>query len=56
VAHKLMFTADFTAPIVAHRFASSVVTPWGYKAGGRSYATYILLHDLPSSTRFLPYC
>jgi hypothetical protein len=30
-------------------FASSVVTPLGYKAGGRSYATYIFVQDFPIS-------
>jgi hypothetical protein len=28
----------FTAPVRAHRFASLVLTPWGYKAGGRPCA------------------
>jgi hypothetical protein len=34
---------------VPSRFASLVITSWGYKAGGRSYATYIFLQDLPPS-------
>jgi hypothetical protein len=33
----------FTMPVRAHRFASSVVTPWGYKAGGRPCT---ILHPL----------
>jgi hypothetical protein len=45
----------FTVPTEPNRFTSSVVTPWGYKAGGRSYATYIFPHDLPLSLRLLPY-
>jgi hypothetical protein len=35
--------------------ASSVITPWGYKAGDHSCATYIIPHDLPPSSHFLPY-
>jgi hypothetical protein len=31
----------FIALATARRFASSVVTPWGYKASGRSYAQFI---------------
>jgi hypothetical protein len=30
---KIIFTAPFIAPAEPRRFASSVVTPWGYKAG-----------------------
>jgi hypothetical protein len=37
VACKLVFTAPFTVSVRAYRFASSGVTPWGYKAGNRSY-------------------
>jgi hypothetical protein len=39
-------------PVEPSRFAYSVVTPRGYKAGGRSYLTYIFPHDLPPSSRF----
>jgi hypothetical protein len=42
-------------PIEPSRFASLVVTSWDYKAGGRSYTTYIFPHDLPSSLCLLPY-
>jgi hypothetical protein len=28
----------FTVPVRAHHFASSVVTPWGYKTGGHPCA------------------
>jgi hypothetical protein len=45
----------FTASVVCSRVASSVGTPRGYKADGHSCATYILLHDLPSSPGLLPY-
>jgi hypothetical protein len=45
----------FTMPTEPSHFASLVVTLWGYKAGGRSCATYILLHDLPPSPRLIPY-
>jgi hypothetical protein len=34
----------FTAPARARRFASSVVTPRGYKAGGRSYVQHTSSH------------
>jgi hypothetical protein len=46
----------FTVFVRAHHFASSVVTPHGYKAGIRPPTrTYVLSHDLPSSHRLLPY-
>jgi hypothetical protein len=35
---KLVFTTPFIAPAGPSPFASSVVTPWVYIAGGRSYA------------------
>jgi hypothetical protein len=44
----------FTAPAEPSRFASSVTMLQGYKASGRSYATYIFLHDLPPSLRLFP--
>jgi hypothetical protein len=45
----------FTTPMEPSHFASSVITPQGYKAGGHSYATYLFPHDLPLSPCFLPY-
>jgi hypothetical protein len=51
MTHKLVFTA----PMELGRFASSVITPRGYTAGGGSCATYIFPHNLPLSPRFLPY-
>jgi hypothetical protein len=45
----------FTASVEPSRFASSVVTPRGYKTSGRSYAIYIFPHDLPPSLRLLSY-
>jgi hypothetical protein len=50
MTHKIIFTA----PIKPNRFAL-VVTPSSYEAGGRSYATYIFLHDIPPFLRLLPY-
>jgi hypothetical protein len=51
-AHK----HGFTAPVRAHRFASSVVTPRAYKAGGRPCAnlcplTRTLIASTPPSLR-----
>jgi hypothetical protein len=37
-----------------NHFASSVVTSWGYKAGDRSCATYIFLHDFHHSSNSFP--
>jgi hypothetical protein len=45
----------FTVPVDPSRFASSVVTLWGYKVGGHSYTTYIFPDDLPLSPTLLPY-
>jgi hypothetical protein len=45
----------FTAPVRARHFASSVITPLGYKASGHPCATYVLFHDLPLPPRLLPY-
>jgi hypothetical protein len=45
----------FTAPAELSRFASTVATLLGYNIGGRTYATYILPHNLSSSPHFLPY-
>jgi hypothetical protein len=45
----------FTMPAELSRFASSVATPRGYKAGSCSCAAYISPHDLPPSPRLLPY-
>jgi hypothetical protein len=43
----------FTVPAGAHRFASLIVTPWGYKAGDRSCAQptspRTISHRLPTS-------
>jgi hypothetical protein len=43
----------FTMLTRAHHFASSVVTPWGYKTSGRSYAqpmsSHTISHRLPAS-------
>jgi hypothetical protein len=36
----------FTSLAKRHRFASSVVTPWGYKAGGCSYAQPMFSHTI----------
>jgi hypothetical protein len=55
VTHKLIFTMHFYCTAEPSRFVSLVVTPRGYKAGGRSCATYFFLHDLPPSPRLLPY-
>jgi hypothetical protein len=44
---KIIFTVLFTIPVEPSRFASRCLTSWGHKAGGRSYATYILPHDIP---------
>jgi hypothetical protein len=55
VTCKLIFTAPFTALAKPSHFTSSVVTLQGYKVGGRSCVIYILLHDLPPSSRLLPY-
>jgi hypothetical protein len=35
---KLVFTTPFYSTCRAQPFASSIVTPWVYIAGGRSYA------------------
>jgi hypothetical protein len=45
----------FTMPVDPTHFASSIITPQGYKDGGRSYATYVFPHNFPPSHRFLPY-
>jgi hypothetical protein len=52
---QLFLLRLFTVPAEPSCFASSVVTPRGYKAGGSSYATYIFPDDLPPSPRLLPY-
>jgi hypothetical protein len=43
----------FTVPVELSRFASSVITPRGYKTGDRSCATYILPYDLPPPSLWL---
>jgi hypothetical protein len=55
MTHKIILLRFFTVPVEPSSFASSVVTPWGYKAGGFSYATYNFPHDLPPSLHLLPY-
>jgi hypothetical protein len=52
---SLFLLCPFTASAEPSCFASSVATPRDYKAGDHSCATYILLHNLPSSPRLLPY-
>jgi hypothetical protein len=52
--HMIVFTAPFCYACGVQPFASSIVTPQGYKAGGHSYATYIFPHDLPWSLCPLP--
>jgi hypothetical protein len=42
MTHKIIFT--FTAPVELSRFASSVVTPWGYKAS-------VVIPAQPTSSR-----
>jgi hypothetical protein len=42
-------------PAEPSSFASSIVTPQGYKAGDHSCTTYIFLYDLPPSPSLLPY-
>jgi hypothetical protein len=44
----------FTAPLRDHRFASSVVTPRGYKVGGRLTQTYVLSNELLMPPHLLP--
>jgi hypothetical protein len=44
----------FTAPIRACRFASSVVTPWGYKAGGRPCTNLSPLAAIPVTSFSAP--
>jgi hypothetical protein len=44
----------FTAPVRAHYFASSAVTPQGYKPGAHAHA-YVLSHELLSPPRLCPY-
>jgi hypothetical protein len=48
MTHKIVFTSPFYRAAEPSRFASSVITPRGYKVGRRSYATYIFPHDIPS--------
>jgi hypothetical protein len=45
----------FTTPTEPNSFASSVVTPRGYKVGDRSCATYIFPHNIPPLLHLLPY-
>jgi hypothetical protein len=52
---KIIFTAPFFVPVERSRFASFVVTPRGYKAGGLSCATYISAYDLPQSLHLFSY-
>jgi hypothetical protein len=54
MTRKIIFTVPFTVPTEPSCFASSVVTQRGYKAGDRSYATYIFPYDLPLSPHLLP--
>jgi hypothetical protein len=51
MTHKIIFNVS-TEP---SRFASLVVTPLGYKAGGHSGTTYIFPHDIPPFLRLFPY-
>jgi hypothetical protein len=52
---KIILLRLFTVLVEPSCFASSVVTPRGYKASGHSCATCIFLHNLPPSLRLLPY-
>jgi hypothetical protein len=52
---KIILLCLFTTHAEPNHFASSVVRTQSYKAGGHSYATYIIPHDLPPSLRLLPY-
>jgi hypothetical protein len=51
----MMCKIIFTVPMEPSRFASSVVTPQGYKACDLSYTIYIFSHVLPLSPHLLPY-
>jgi hypothetical protein len=55
MTHKIVFTSPFYRAAEPSRFASSVITPRGYKVGRRSYATYIFPHDIPPFLCLLPY-
>jgi hypothetical protein len=52
---KIILPRFFTVLVEPSRFASLVVTLWGYKEGGCSCATYIFPHDIPPFLRLLPY-
>jgi hypothetical protein len=54
VTRKLILIRTFIVHAEPSRIASSIATPWGYKDGGCSDATYILPHDLPPSPASFP--
>jgi hypothetical protein len=55
VRSRMMSKIIFTTPAEPNCFASSVVTPQGYKADSCSCAMYIFSHDVPPSLCLLPY-
>jgi hypothetical protein len=52
---NMYLLCSFTTPVRAHHFASSIVTPWGYKASGHPCGNLRLLAQSPiaSSPPFL---
>jgi hypothetical protein len=47
---NMCLLCPFTASVRAHRFANSVITPWGYKTGSRSCANLHPLTQPPISS------